>query len=109
MGRVFIGVFFMKTRRLFPQKKIENFCHRNHVKRLSVFGSAVRGNAGPDSDIDVLVEFDKGHTPGLAFFDMEAELSRILGKKVDLNTPAFLSRYFRDDVLREAQVHYAKQ
>ncbi len=98
----------MKTKPLFPHKKIEDFCRRNHVKRLSVFGSTIHGDAGPDSDVDVLVEFEEGHTPGFAFFDMEAELSRIAGKKVDLSTPAFLSRYFRDNVVREAQVQYGK-
>jgi predicted nucleotidyltransferase len=54
----------------------------------------------------VLVEFEQGHTPGPAFFDMEQDLSRLIGKKVDLNTPSFLSRYFREGVLREAQVEY---
>lgn len=98
----------MKTKPLFPHKKIEDFCRRNHVKRLSVFGSTIHGNARPESDVDVLVEFEDGHTPGFAFFDMEAELSRIVGKKVDLSTPAFLSRYFRDNVVREAQVQYGK-
>jgi predicted nucleotidyltransferase len=98
----------MKIKPIFPQKKIEAFCRMNHVKKLSVFGSTIHGDAGPDSDVDVLVEFEEGHTPGFAFFDMEAQLSQILGKKVDLNTPAFLSRYFRDDVVREAQVQYGK-
>lgn len=89
-------------------RKIRDFCRRHHVRKLSVFGSALHGDLRPDSDIDVLVEFEQGHTPGFAFFEMEAELSRILGKRVDLNTPAFLSRYFREDVVREAQVQYAK-
>jgi predicted nucleotidyltransferase len=56
--------------------------------------------------VDVLVEFEPGHVPGLAFFSMEAELSTILGRKVDLNTPGFLSRYFRDRVLAEAENHH---
>ncbi len=63
--------------------------------------------SAPDSDVDVLVEFEDGHVPGLAFFGMEAELSKILGRKVDLNTPQFLSRHFRDDVLAEAEDQYA--
>jgi hypothetical protein len=92
---------------IFPQKEIRDFCRRRHVKKLSVFGSTIHGNAEKDSDVDVLVEFEKEHVPGFAFFDMEAELSQILKKKVDLSTPAFLSRYFRDDVLREAVVEYA--
>ena len=62
-----------------------------------------------DSDVDVLVEFEPGHIPGLAFFGMEDDLSEILGRKVDLNTPGFLSPYFRDDVLAEAEVLYLKE
>jgi predicted nucleotidyltransferase len=96
----------MVTKKSFPQQKIREFCRHNHIRRLSVFGSSLRGADRPDSDVDVLVEFKQGHTPGLAFFDMEQELSGIFGKKVDLNTPSFLSRYFRENVLREAQVQY---
>lgn len=98
----------MVTKSFFPQKKIREFCRRNHIRRLSVFGSRIRGSERPDSDVDVLVEFEEGHVPGLAFFDMERELSGISGKKVDLNTSSFLSRYFRNDVLREAQVQYGE-
>src|SRR2546427_10969955 len=68
--------------------------------------SVLRDDFAPDSDVDVLVEFMPGHVPGLAFFDMEEELSHIIGRKVDLNTPQFLSRYFRDMVLKEAEVLY---
>ena len=68
----------------------------------------MRKDFRPDSDLDVLVEFDPGHTPGLAFFGMEQELSELLGRKVDLNTPQFLSPYFRDKVLAEAEVQYAE-
>jgi predicted nucleotidyltransferase len=96
----------MVTNKSFPHNKITKFCRHNHIRRLSVFGSSIHGKERPDSDVDVLVEFEQGHTPGFAFFDMEQELSNILGKKVDLNTPSFLSRYFREDVLREAQVQY---
>ena len=99
----------MFSKQYFPQIKIKNFCRRNHIRRLSVFGSYIHGDERPDSDIDVLVEFEQGHTPGLSFFDMEQELSHILGKKVDLNTPLFLSRYFREEVLREAQVQYVRE
>lgn len=63
---------------------------------------------GPDSDVDVLVEFEPGHVPGLEFIAMEAELSDILGRKVDLNTPGFLSRYLRDDILAEAEPLYVE-
>ena len=89
-----------------PRDEITQFCRRHHIRRLSLFGSVLTEDFRPDSDIDVLVEFEPGHTPGLAFFAMEEELSDILGRKVDLNTPKFLSRYFRDRVLREAEVQY---
>jgi hypothetical protein len=89
-----------------PQDKIEAFCHRHHIKKLSLFGSVLRDDFGPDSDIDVLVEFEEGHVPGLKFFAMQEELSHILGRKVDLNTPGFLSTYFRSQVLKEAVVQY---
>ena len=90
-----------------PADAIVVFCRRHHMRRLSVFGSALRGPLAPDSDLDVLVEFEPDHVPGLSFFAMERELSALLGHKVDLNTPAFLSRYFRDTVLAEAEVLYA--
>lgn len=87
-------------------ERIADFCRRNHITRLSFFGSVLREDFGPDSDVDVLVEFEKEHVPGLAFFSMEAELSQLIGRKVDLNTPQFLSRYFREEVLAEAEVQY---
>jgi uncharacterized protein len=89
-----------------PEHEIAAFCQRHHIRRLSVFGSALRPDFRADSDLDILVEFQEGHTPGLAFFGMEEELSKMLGRKVDLNTPAFLSRYFRDQVMREAKIAY---
>ena len=82
------------------------FCRRHHIRRLALFGSVLRGDFRPDSDVDVLVEFEAGHVPGLAFFGMQDELSRLLGRTVDLNTPGFLSAYFRDEVLREAENVY---
>ena len=87
--------------------KIAEFCRRRHVRKLSLFGSAIHGSLRPDSDLDLLVEFEPGNVPGLAFFDMERELAEMLGRQVDLLTPAFLSRYFRDRVIREAKVIYA--
>lgn len=89
-----------------PQKEIASFCRRHHIRRLSLFGSALDGELTSDSDIDLLVEFDPGHVPGLAFFAMERELTALLGRKVDLHTPAFLSPYFRDEVLARAEVKY---
>jgi len=92
-----------------PQEKIAEFCQRHHIRKLSLFGSILRDDFAPDSDIDVLVEFEPGHVPGLAFFGMEEELSRLLGRKVDLNTTGFLSPYFRDQVRAEAEVQYAAE
>ena len=92
-----------------PREKIEEFCKRNRIRRLSLFGSALRGNAGPDSDIDFLVEFHPDHIPGLIkLAGMEIELSEILGRKVDLRTPQDLSRYFRQEVLNSAELQYAE-
>ena len=91
-----------------PRKKLEDFCRRNHIRKLAFFGSVLRDDFGPDSDVDVLVEFEPGKTPGFAFFGMQEELSTILGYKVDLNTPGFLSKYFRDEITREAKVEYVQ-
>jgi predicted nucleotidyltransferase len=92
-----------------PRKKIEEFCKRNHIRRLSLFGSALRGDAGPDSDIDFLIEFHPDHIPGLIkLAGMEIELSEILGRKVDLRTPQDLSHYFRQEVLNSAELQYAE-
>ena len=88
------------------RQKIAEFCRRNHIKRLSFFGSVLHDDFRSDSDVDVLVEFESGHVPGWEFFEMEEELSQILRRKVDLNTPGFLSRHFRDKVLAEAQTQY---
>lgn len=90
------------------RQKIMELCRRHHIRRLAFFGSVLRNDFGPESDVDVLVEFEPGHVPGLAFFSIEEELSRILGRKVDLSTPGFLSPYFRDQVLAEAEVQYAQ-
>ena len=89
-----------------PQTAIDAFCRRHRIRRAALYGSALRTDHGPESDIDVLVEFERGHEPGLAFFAMQDELSEILGRKVDLNTPGFLSTYFRSSVLSEAVVIY---
>ena len=91
-----------------PADVIATFCARHHIRRLALFGSVLRDDFSPDSDLDILVEFEEGHTPGLAFFGMQEELSELLGRNVDLNTPGFLSRYFRDEVLREAVVAYER-
>jgi hypothetical protein len=89
-----------------PRDKIAGFCRRNHICRLAFFGSVLRRDFGPESDVDVLVEFEPDHIPGLAFFGMQDELSRMLGRNVDLNTPGFLSRHFRKTVQDEAEDLY---
>ncbi len=90
-----------------PKDKIEKLCRQNHIIKLSVFGSVLGEKFSSDSDIDILVEFEPGHVPGFAFFKIQDELSELLGRKVELNTPNFLSRYFRDEVLSQAEVQYA--
>ena len=96
----------MSVRVEIPKEQIEAFCRRNHIRRLAFFGSVLRDDFTPESDVDVLVEFEPGECVGLRFFGMEQELSEILGRKVDLNTPGFLSKYFRDEVIAEAEVLY---
>jgi len=91
-----------------PGKKLAEFCQRNHIRKLAFFGSVLRDDFTPESDIDVLVEFEPGFTPGLAFFDMQDELTNMFAHKVDLNTPGFISRYFREQVIREARVQYVQ-
>lgn len=97
---------------LFIEKHISkntfaDFCRRNHIRKISLFGSAQQGNLQQDSDIDLLVEFEDNHVPGFfALCHMENELSDLLGRKVDLRTAQELSRYFRDDVVHTAVVQY---
>jgi predicted nucleotidyltransferase len=93
---------------IIPKQEISEFCERHHVRKLAVFDSALGNDFGPDSDVDMLVEFEEGHVPGFAFFGMEDELSSLIGRKVDLNTPKFLSSYFREKVVKEAEVQYVK-
>ena len=92
------------------EDKISEFCERHYIRRLAIFGSALRDDFGPDSDVDVLVDFMPGHTPGFfKLFEMEEELSSLLGgHKIDMRTPEDLSRYFRDKVVATAQVQYVR-
>jgi predicted nucleotidyltransferase len=96
----------VKARIEIPKEALADFCRRNHIRRLAFFGSVLRDDFTPESDVDVLVEFEPGARVGLRFFGMERELSEILKHKVDLNTPGFLSKYFRDDVIARAEVLY---
>ena len=83
------------------------FCRRRHIKRLALFGSVLRDDFGPDSDIDVLVEFQVGHVPGLNFVGIEREFSALLhGRRVDMVTPKFLNFRIRDQVLSSAEPLY---
>lgn len=92
-----------------PRAEIADFCKRHHIRKLSLFGSVLRDDFGPNSDVDVLVEFDPDHVPGLIrLATMELELSDILGRNVDLNTPNCLSRYFRRQVLEQAELQHAE-
>jgi predicted nucleotidyltransferase len=89
-----------------PSATLAEFCRRNRIRRLAFFGSILRDDFGPESDVDVLVEFEPGARTGLHFFTMQDELSAILGRKVDLNTPGFLGPQIRDRVLAEAETQY---
>lgn len=92
-----------------PSERVREYCRRHHIRRLSFFGSVLREDFRADSDVDVLVEFEPGLPVGyLGLAAMERELGEILGRRVDLRTPAELSRYFRDEVLAEAEVQYVQ-
>ena len=100
MGRVKITI---------QKEKVAEFCRRHHIRKLALFGSVLREDFAPDSDIDVLVEFEPGHVPGLALIRMQDELSELLaGRRVDLVTPKFLHPRIRDQVLAEMEVQYAQ-
>jgi len=96
----------VSTRFAVSHRRLANFCRKHHIKRLALFGSVLRPDFRPDSDIDVLVEFEPSHVPGFSIVAMENELSRLINHKVDLRTPRDLSRYFREQVVREAKVEY---
>jgi predicted nucleotidyltransferase len=93
-------------RTLISPELLETFCQKHHIRRLAFFGSVVRDDFRPESDIDVLVEFETGHTPGLNFFVIESELSGLLGRKVDLQTSKFLSTDILKNALAEIVVAY---
>ncbi len=90
-----------------PTGRIAEFCKRHRIRKLSLFGSVLRGDFGPESDVDVLVEFEPGTIMGLITLSgLELELGEIIGRKVDLNTPGFLSKYYRERIVNEAVVQY---
>src|SRR5512138_4000802 len=98
----------MSARIQIDRERVADFCRRHQVRRLALFGSVLRDDFRPDSDVDVLVEFaPESHAGLFELARMEAELAELVGRKVDLRTPAELSRYFRDEVLATAEVQYA--
>lgn len=101
-----------ETERVKPSReRIAQFCERHNIRKLALFGSVLRADFRPESDVDVLVEFEPGHVPGFfRLFDLEEQLSRLFeGRKIDLRTPEDLSRYFRDEVVARAEVQYARE
>jgi len=94
---------------LVNRQQIAEFCRRHHIQKLSLFGSVLRDDFGPDSDIDVLVTFEPGHVIGLRIVDIEEELSQLLGRRVDLVSEKYLNRRIRDRVLADAEVQYAER
>jgi len=87
--------------------ELETFCRENHITKMSLFGSALRDELKPDSDIDILVEFEKGKAPGLmGFCHIQNLLTDLIGRKVELHTPNDISRFFRDDVVKNAVIQY---
>ena len=110
MAPVDAGAGEMNPQVSIPKARLASFCRARGIKRLAVFGSALRSDFGPESDVDLLVEFEPGRTPGLlGVAGIELDLSRMLGRKVDLRTPGDLSRYFRQQVIDEAQVQYERE
>jgi len=99
----------VSSRILVNRQQIAEFCRRHHIQKLSLFGSVLRDDFGPDSDIDVLVTFEPGHVIGLRIVDIEEELSQLLGRRVDLVSEKYLNRRIRDRVLADAEVQYAER
>ncbi len=89
-----------------PREEIAEFCRRNRVRRMALFGSVIRDDFRPESDVDILVEFEPGYAAGFVFFQMRRELTAMLGREVDMHTAASLSPYFRQEVLDEAEEIY---
>jgi len=98
--------FSMDVNNLIESKELKQFCRKHHIRQLAFFGSVLRDDFTPQSDIDVLVKFEPGFTPGFDFFLIEAQLSKMLGRKVDLQTAGFLSPEIRENVMNEAVSAY---
>jgi len=95
--------------RMPPPSKLAEFCRRHYIRQLAVFGSALRDDFRPESDVDLLVEFQPGHTPGWEIIDLEDELSTLFGgRKVDIVNPKYLNQHMRDRILSSAEVQYAE-
>lgn len=108
-GRVYNPLVTPRDRLPLSDAEISAFCQKHYIRRLAFFGSVLRDDFGPSSDVDLLVEFEPQHVPGLLrLAAMERELSAMIGgRRVDMRTPNDLSRYFRDDVVAQAVVQYA--
>jgi hypothetical protein len=91
-----------------PYTELANFCQKHHIVRMWLFGSILRDDFRPDSDIDALVEFDPDHVPGWEFYTWHVELENIFGRSVDLTTPDSLSKYIRKKVMSSARVVYER-
>jgi len=100
----------MASKIVLPKEEIRDFCNRNHIRKLALFGSVSRDDFGPASDVDVLVEFEPEAGVGyFELYEMEEELSRLFeGRRVEITTPRSLSKYFRKEVLANAEVQYVK-
>ena len=99
-----------KTHINIPRGKLKKYCKKHGIRKLSLFGSVLRDDFKPESDVDVLVEFEAGRVVGfIRLAAMQIELSEILGRTVDMRTPAELSRYFREEVSDSAEVQYAQE
>ena len=99
----------MSPRIALDRNQIAEFCRRHHIRKLSLYGSVLRDDFRPDSDVDVLVEFEPGHRVGLRIIDMEEELSKMLGgRRVDIVSEKYLNRRLRNRVLASAEVEYAE-
>ena len=91
-----------------PREPLATLCRRHHIRKLSLFGSVLRDDFGPDSDIDLLIEFDAAYAVGFRIFDVEQELSQLLGgRRIDIHNPKYLNRHLRDRVLADAVVQYS--